>query len=105
MEPLRRYPAAHPNELLAQYTLARALDEAGKPEARSEYEKVLSRNPEHYGAALGLARMAETPEQRLAAAQALLDRKQPAASPHEQAQADLLWARPHWRWDAATTLR
>jgi tetratricopeptide (TPR) repeat protein len=91
LEPLRRYLAAHPNELLAQYTLARALVEAGKPEARSEYEKVLSRNPEHYGAALGLARMAETPEQRLAAAQALLDRKQPAASPHEQAQADLLW--------------
>lgn len=91
VEPLRRYLAAHPNELLAQYTLARALVEAGKPEARSEYEKVLSRNPEHYGAALGLARMAETPEQRLAAAQALLDRKQPAASPHEQAQADLLW--------------
>ena len=45
VEPLRRYLAAHPNELLAQYTLARALVEAGKPEARSEYEKVLSRNP------------------------------------------------------------
>jgi len=91
VEPLRRYLAARPKELVAQYTLAQALAEAGKPEARPEYEKVLIRNPEHYGAALGLARMAETPEQRLAAAQAMLDRKQPAASPHEQAQADLLW--------------
>jgi tetratricopeptide (TPR) repeat protein len=91
VEPLRRYTVARPKELVAQYMLARALAEAGKPEARSEYEKVLSRNPEHYGAALGLARMAETPEQRLAAAQSLIDRKQPAASPHELAQAFLLW--------------
>ena len=91
VEPLRRYTAAHPKELVAQYTLAQALAEAGKPEARAEYEKVLSRNPEHYGAALGLARLAETAEQRLAAAQALIDRKQPAASPHEQAQAYLMW--------------
>jgi tetratricopeptide (TPR) repeat protein len=91
VESLRRYTAARPKELVAQYMLARALDEAGKPEARAEYEKVLSRNPEHYGAALGLARLAEKPEQRLAAAQALVDRKQPAASPQELAQADLLW--------------
>jgi tetratricopeptide (TPR) repeat protein len=91
VQSLRRYTAARPKELVAQYMLARALDEAGKPEARAEYEKVLSRNPEHYGAALGLARLAATPEQRLAAAQALVDRKQPAASPHELAQADLLW--------------
>ena len=91
VEPLRRYGTAHPKELVAQYMLARALAEAGKPEARSEYEKVLSQNAAHYGAALGLARMAETPEKRLAAAQALLDRKQPAASPHEQAETNLLW--------------
>ena len=91
VEPLRRYAVARPKELVAQYMLARALAEAGKPEARSEYEKVLSRNPEHYGAALGLARVAETPEKRLAAAQALLDRKQPAASPHELAETNLLW--------------
>ena len=91
VEPLRRYRTAHPKELVAQYMLARALAEAGKPEGRSEYEKVLSQNAAHYGAALGLARMAETPEKRLAAAQALLDRKQQAASPHEQAQTNLLW--------------
>ena len=90
VEPLRRYAAARPKELVAQYLLARALDEAGKPEARLEYEKVLSRNPAHFGAALGLARIAATPEERLAAAQALVDRKQPAASPHELALANLL---------------
>jgi tetratricopeptide (TPR) repeat protein len=90
VEPLRRYVAARPKELVAQYMLARALDGAGKPEARSEYEKVLGKNPDHFGAALGLARMAETPEKRLAAAEALVDRKQPAASPHELAQANLL---------------
>ena len=90
VEPLRRYAAARPKELVAQYLLAQAFEQAGKPEARSEYEKVLSRNPEHFGAALGLARMAAAPEQRLAAAQALVDRKQPAASPHELAQAQLL---------------
>ncbi len=90
VDPLRRYAAARPKELVAQYLLARALEEAGKPEARLEYEKVLSTNAEHFGAALGLARMAATPEQRLAAAQALIDRKQPAASPHELAQASLL---------------
>jgi tetratricopeptide (TPR) repeat protein len=91
VDPLHRYAAARPKELVAQYVLARALEEAGKPEARSEYEKVLSRNPEHFGAALGLARTAATPEQRLAAAQALVDRKQPAASSHELAQANFLW--------------
>ena len=90
VEPLRRYAAARPKELVAQYLLARALDEAGKPEARPEYEKVLSKNAEHFGAALGLARTAATAEERLAAAQALVDKKQPAASPHELAQANLL---------------
>ena len=90
VEPLRRYAAARPKELVAQYMVARALEEAGKPEARLEYEKVLSKNAEHFGAALGLARMAATPELRLAAAQALLDRKQPAGSPHELAQANFL---------------
>jgi hypothetical protein len=105
VEPLRRYAAARPKELVAQYMVARALEEAGKPEARLEYEKVLSKNAEHFGAALGLARMAATPELRLAAAQALLDRKQPAGSPHELAQANFLWAKPHWSWDAATTPR
>jgi tetratricopeptide (TPR) repeat protein len=109
VEPLRRYAAARPKELVAQYMLGRALEEAGKPEASPEYEKVLSRNPEHFGAALGLARMAATPEKRLAAARALVDKKQPAASPHELAQADLLWGqsatelgRSH---DAETMLR
>jgi Tfp pilus assembly protein PilF len=91
VEPLRRYAAARPKELVAQYVLARALEQAAKPEARAEYEKVLSKNSEHFGAALGLARTAATPEERLAAAQALVDRKQPAASPHELAQANLLW--------------
>jgi tetratricopeptide (TPR) repeat protein len=91
VEPLHRYAAARPKELVAQYVLARGLEQAAKPEARSEYEKVLSKNPEHFGAALGLARIAATAEQRLAAAQALVDRKQPAASPHELAQANLLW--------------
>ena len=90
VEPLLRYAAARPKELVAQYMLARALEEAGKPEAGPEYEKVLSRNADHFGAALGLARLAATPEKRLAAAQALVDRKQPAASPHELAQANLL---------------
>jgi len=90
VEPLRRYAAAYPKELVGQYLLARALEEAGKPEARAEYEKVLDRHAEHFGAALGLARMAATPEQRMAAAQALTDKKQPAASIHELAQANLL---------------
>jgi len=91
VEPLHRYAAARPKELVAQYVLAWALAEAGKPEARAEYEKVLSKNPQHFGAALGLARTAATSEQRLAAAQALVDKKQSGASPHELAQANLLW--------------
>jgi len=90
VDPLRRYAAARPKNLVAAYLLARALGEAGKPEARSAYEQLLTRNPEHFGAALALARMAETAEQRLAAAQVLLDRKQPAASPQELARANLL---------------
>ena len=90
VDPLRRYATSRPKELVAQYMLARALDEAGKPEARAEYEKVLGSNAQHFGAALGLARMAATPEQRLATAQTLGDKKQPDASPHELAQADLL---------------
>jgi tetratricopeptide (TPR) repeat protein len=90
VDPLRRYAAAHPKELVAEYALAQALADAGKPEARSAYEKVLSGHAQHFGAALGLARLSEKPEQRLAAAQALVDRKAPAASPHELAQASLL---------------
>jgi tetratricopeptide (TPR) repeat protein len=92
LEPLRQYAAAHPQEVVAEYARARALGQAGKPEAKAAYEKVVGRNPQHFGAALGLARLEEPAEKRMAAAQALIDRKQAAASPQEISRAHLLLA-------------
>lgn len=90
IEPLRQYVAAHPKEVVAEYSWARALGQAGKPEARAAYAKVLGHNPQHFGAALELARLEDTAAKRLAAAQALADRKQAEASPQEMARAHLL---------------
>jgi len=109
IEPLRQYAAAHPKEVVAEYSWARALAQAGKPEARATYEKVLGHNPQHFGAALGLAGLEDTADKRLAAAQALLDRKQAAASSQEMARAQLLWGEAALevgrRHEAETALR
>ncbi len=93
VEPARQYSGAHADDLAARYVLALALERAGKPEARREYEAVLARNPQHYGAALGLARMQEEAEKRLAALQALLDRSRPDAGKRELAETWLSWGR------------
>jgi tetratricopeptide (TPR) repeat protein len=89
MESLRRYVAAMPADALGHYLFGRALAAMTSPDARKEFETVLAKNPDHVGAMLGLARLEETPEKRLAAARALADKKSPAG-PTELAELQLL---------------
>jgi len=86
--PLRAYVAARPADLLGHYLLGRALQ--GTAEARKEFELVLAKNPAHPGAQVGLAGLEETPEKRLAAGQALVDKKLPGAGPTELASLQFL---------------
>jgi len=85
--PLRAYVSARQGDMLGHYLLGRALDVG--PEARKEFELVLGKNPAHAGAQVGLARLEETPEKRLAAARALADKKLASAGPTELALLDL----------------
>jgi tetratricopeptide (TPR) repeat protein len=91
VDPARQYASAHPDDLAAHYVLGQALARTGKPEAKREFEIVLAKNPQHYGAALGLARLQEQPEKRLADLQTLLNRQQPDAGKRELALAQLAW--------------
>ena len=86
--PLRAYVAARSDDLLGHYLLGRALG-AGA-EARKEFELVLAKNPAHGGAEIALAALEETPEKRLAAAQALAAKKLPGAGPSELAHLQLI---------------
>ena len=86
--PLRAFVAARPADLLGHYLLGRAL--RGGTEARKEFELVLAKNPEHAGAQVGMARLEETPEKRMAASRALADKKLPGAGPTELAMLQLL---------------
>ena len=90
MDSLRRYVAAKPADVLGHYLFGKALLASTSPDARKEFEGVLAKNPSHVGAMLGLARMEETPEKRLAAARALTEKKSPAAGPSELAELHLL---------------
>ena len=90
MDSLRRYIAAKPADVLGHYLFGKALLASTSPDARKEFEGVLAKNPSHVGAMLGLARMEETPEKRLAAARALTEKKSPAAGPSELAELHLL---------------
>jgi tetratricopeptide (TPR) repeat protein len=87
---IRRYVAAKPSEALGHYLLGRALAASASPDARKEFETVLSKNPAHLGAMIGLVRFEEDPEKRLSAARALADKKKPDAGPGELAQLQLL---------------
>ena len=85
--PLRAYVSARQDDMLGHYLLGRALNTG--PEARKELELVLGKNPAHPGAQIGLARLEETPEKRLAAARALAEKKLPSAGPTELAILEL----------------
>jgi len=87
---LRRYVTAKPTEALGHYLLGKALVASAGPEARKEFEWVLAKNPAHIGAKIGLARLEETAEKRLAAARAIADKKAPAAGSTELADLHLL---------------
>jgi tetratricopeptide (TPR) repeat protein len=78
---LRAVVAARPDDLLGHYLLGRAL--ATGPDARKAYELVLAKNAVHPGAQIGLAQLEPTPEKRLAAAQALAEKKPVGAGPRE----------------------
>jgi tetratricopeptide (TPR) repeat protein len=90
VDALRRSLAARSNDALAHYLLAKALLSLGAPDARKELEAVLAQNPRHLGAKIGLARLEETPEKKLAAGRELLDQKVPGAGTVEQAELQLL---------------
>lgn len=86
---LRPYVAAKPGEALGHFLLGKALVSSAGAEARKELQAALAINPAHLGAQVGLARLEETPEKRLAAAHALLDKKPLPASAGSAALADL----------------
>ena len=90
IDSIRRYIAAKPADVLGHYLLGKALAALSSPEARKELEGVLTNNPAHAGAMIGLARLEDTPEKRLAAARALADKKLPGAGPVELADLQLL---------------
>jgi predicted Zn-dependent protease len=87
---IRRYVAAKPADLLGHYLLGKALAALASPDARKELEGVLAKNSAHLGAMIGLARLEETSEKRLAAARALAEKKAPGAGPAELADLQLL---------------
>jgi tetratricopeptide (TPR) repeat protein len=90
VDALRRYTAAKSTDAVAHYLLAKALLAVGAAEARKEFEAVLAQNPRHFGAKVGLARLEETPEKKLAAGRELLEQKLPGAGTVEQAELQLL---------------
>jgi tetratricopeptide (TPR) repeat protein len=71
----RRYIAGRPDRVLGVYLLARALEESKPADAAKSYKAVQARTPNHFGAALGLARLADGPAAQLDAATKLIDRK------------------------------
>lgn len=90
VDSLRRLVAAKPNEVLGQYLLGKGMALVGSPDARKTFEAVLQKNPAHAGARIGLAKLEETPEKRLAAARALLDKKPSEAGSLEMAELQVL---------------
>ncbi|MBN2575061.1 MAG: tetratricopeptide repeat protein [Deltaproteobacteria bacterium] len=91
--PLRAFVGARPDDMLGHYLLGRALGKG--PEARKQFDLVLAKNPAHGGAQIGLAGSEQTPEKRLAAAQALVDKKLAGAGPAELASLHLLVGQSH----------
>jgi tetratricopeptide (TPR) repeat protein len=87
---LRRYVGAKPADMLGHYLLGKALASLGSPDARKEFEAVVAKNPAHTGAQIGLAKLEETPEKRLAAGRALIDKKPSYAGSLELAELQLL---------------
>ena len=81
----RRYVAARPTDTAGNYMLGKALLAAANPDARKTFEAALAQNPAHVGAMAGLAQLEETPDKRLAAATALVEKKELAAGPIELA--------------------
>jgi tetratricopeptide (TPR) repeat protein len=79
--------AANPEQLLPRFLAARAAELAHAEDASGAYQAVLAKNPTHFGAALGLARLgaADPAGKRLERAQALTTRTD--GSPGEKAEA------------------
>ncbi len=87
---LRKHLALKPSDVSAQYLLGKALLGLGAPDARKSFEAVLAQNPRHLGARIGLARLEETPEKRLATGRELVEQKLPGGGSVEQAELQLL---------------
>jgi tetratricopeptide (TPR) repeat protein len=86
--PLRRHAVFTPGSALAHYLLGKALLSGPTAEARKEFQAALAINPSHAGASIGLARLEETAEERLAAARSLSEKKLDAGTFE---QAELQW--------------
>ena len=86
VEILRKYVAAREGDLAGHYVLGRALADTAKAEAVAALTLVRTKNPNHVGAAIALAGLETTPEKRLAAAQALLDKQPKAVGKREWAE-------------------
>ncbi len=84
---LRGVRAMRPSLLVAPYLLGRALEATNAAEAAKAYGDVLAKNPNHFGAALGAARLEATPEKRLVAINDLLKKGEAKAATGELADA------------------
>ena len=71
----KRFITGRPDRVLGAYLLARAQEESNPADAARSYKAVQARQAAHFGAALGLARLADGPAAQLEAAQKLIDRK------------------------------
>jgi tetratricopeptide (TPR) repeat protein len=80
----KRFIAGRPDRVLGVYLLARALEEPKPADAAKSYKAVLARTPAHFGAALGLARLADGPAAQLEAAEKLAARKAGGGVPRSE---------------------
>ncbi len=92
IEPLHKFSAARPDDLMGGYLYGRALEDGKRGDAaRAAYAAVLAKNPDHVGAAIGQLRLSTDPPGTISAAvAALLAKSIAAASPGEIADAHVI---------------
>ena len=89
----KRAAASKPLAAISQYLIGRALEETRPTQAMTAYQAALKVNPGHFGAALGLARLAASEGARKDAVEKLLASKPRGVAPAELAEAHVLRGR------------
>jgi tetratricopeptide (TPR) repeat protein len=86
---LQRFTLARPEHVIGHYLLGKAMEEseARAAQAHREYQSALAASPNHFGAALGMARLAGSPAQRLEAIEKLVTTRSGGAPRTEMSDA------------------